>query len=503
MVYRQATERAGYLKERMKRIIVETPKKAKLVLIGNGMAGYKFCEKFVKYKLSKKYDLIVFGEEQYPAYDRVNLTNYFIVSSAEELFMAPVSWYAENKIVLRRGEQVIEISRSEKLVKTSNGQTESYDKLIFATGSNPFVPNINGLKLAGVFVYRTIDDLNKIKSYISSAKKALVIGGGILGLEAARALLQKKLSVSVIEISAQLMPRQLDTTAGKILLTSLNNLGLTVLFQKKIVSIEGEQTIKYVKFSDGSQEAADIVIISAGIIPRDELAKNAGLKIGHNGGIVVNDHTLTSDPNIYAIGECAFIGGRIWGLAAPCFEMADVLAARLSGIFKVFSGDVVFSKLKVVETSVVSFGDSIAEFESGESFIQSDEDAGIYRRINISEDKKRLIGGILIGDISGHANFLQIMRNKGRITVSAEELMANLSAASAPKIMELPDNTKICICEDVLKGEILDIIRTNHITRLEAVKQLTRAGTGCESCVCVLEELLHEYLDSKKIPEHE
>jgi nitrite reductase (NADH) large subunit len=481
----------------MKRIAVETPKKGKLILIGNGMAGYKFCEKFIKYKLNKKYDLIVFGEEQFPAYDRVNLTNYFIAASAEELFMAPVSWYAENKIILRRGEQVIEISRSEKWLKTSNGKTESYDKLIFATGSNPFVPNVGGQKLAGVFVYRTIDDLDKIKAYISSAKKAVVIGGGILGLEAARALLQKGLSISVIEIAAQIMPRQLDTTAGKILLTSLNKLGLKVSFQKEVAGIEGEQAVEYVKFSDGSQEAADIVIISAGIVPRDELAQSAGLKIGARGGIVVNDHTLTSDPHIYAIGECAFIGGRIWGLAAPCFEMADVLAARLSGVFKVFSGDVVFSKLKVVETSVVSFGDSIAEFEPGDSVIQSDEGAGIYRRINISKDKKRLTGGILIGDISGHANFLQIMRNKGRITVSPEELMANLSAASAPKIIHLPDNTKICMCEDVLKGEILNIIRANNITRLEVVKKMTRAGTGCETCVCVLEELLSEYLNGE------
>ncbi len=481
----------------MKRTVIEIPKKLKLVLIGNGMAGYKFCEKFIKYKLSKKYDLVVFGEEHYPAYDRVNLTSYFIKHSAEELYMAPFSWYAENKIALRKGEKVVEIAKSEKWIRTNNGVIEKYDKLILATGSFPFVPNVAGIKLKGVFVYRTIDDLDEIKSFIPVAKKAIVIGGGILGLEAARALLHEGLNISVVEISSQLMPRQLDIPAGKILLSSLNNLGLKVIFKKEITNFEGEQEVKYVKFSDGSQQDADMVIISAGIVPRDELAKNAGLKIGDKGGIVVNDHTLTSDPNIYAIGECALMHNRIWGLAAPCFEMADVLAARLSGIFKVFCGDVVFSKLKVVETDVVSFGDSLAPIESGDAFVQLDEVTGVYRRINISKDGKRLLGGILIGDISGHANFLQIMRNKGWLNITPKELIENLSGASGPKIMDLPDSTKICMCEDVSKGEILESIRNHNIKKLEVVKKMTKAGTGCESCICVVEELLHEYLNDK------
>ena len=479
----------------MKRTVIELPKKLKLVLIGNGMAGYKFCEKFIKYKLYKKYDMVVFGEEHYPAYDRVNLTSYFIKQSAEDLLMAPASWYAENKIVLRKGEMVVEISKSEKWIRTANGAIEKYDKLILATGSLPFVPNVSGTKLKGVFVYRTIDDLDKIKSFIPSSKKAIVIGGGILGLEAARALLQEGLKISVIEIAHQIMPRQLDLPASKLLLSSLHNLGLTILFQKEIVGFEGDQHVKTVRFSDGSHEEADLVIISAGIVARDELAKDAGLKIGDKGGIVVNDHTLTSDPSIYAIGECALMHNRIWGLAAPSFEMAEVLAARLSGIFKVFCGDVVFSKLKVIETDVVSFGDSLAPIESADAFVQLDEVAGVYRRINISTDGKRLLGGILIGNVSGYASFLQIMRNKGWINVPPKELIENLSAASGPKIMDLPDSTKICMCEDVSKGEILECIRTHDIKKLEGVKKMTRAGTGCESCVCVVEELLHEYLN--------
>jgi nitrite reductase (NADH) large subunit len=479
----------------MKRTVIELPKKLKLVLIGNGMAGYKFCEKFITYKLYKKYDMVVFGEEHYPAYDRVNLTSYFIKQSAEELLMAPASWYAENKIVLRKGETVVEISKSEKWIRTANGAIEKYDKLILATGSLPFVPNVSGTKLKGIFVYRTIDDLDKIKSFIPASKKAIVIGGGILGLEAARALLQEGLKISVIEIAHQIMPRQLDLPASKLLFSSLHNLGLTILFQKEIVGFEGDQHVKTVRFSDGSHEEADLVIISAGIVARDELAKDAGLKIGDKGGIVVNDHTLTSDTSIYAIGECALMHNRIWGLAAPSFEMAEVLAARLSGIFKVFCGDVVFSKLKVIETDVVSFGDSLAPIESADAFVQLDEVAGVYRRINISTDGKRLLGGILIGNVSGYASFLQIMRNKGWINVPPKELIENLSAASGPKIMDLPDSTKICMCEDVSKGEILECIRTHDIKKLEGVKKMTRAGTGCESCVCVVEELLHEYLN--------
>lgn len=478
----------------MKRTTAEVKKNLKLILVGNGMTSFKFCEKFLKYKLNRKYDLTVFGEEGYAAYDRVNLTKYFEVESEQELCLAPISWYGENKITLTLGDPIIEINREGKWVKSKSGCVASYDKLIFATGSSAFVPPIEGINLDGVFVYRTINDLQAIRQRLAKAKKAVVIGGGILGLEAARALLNAGIHTTVIEMAPHLMPRQLDAHAAAILKEKLKALGLHVQVNSQTKAITGNGKIESISFSDGSAIDADLLVISVGISPRDELAKAAGLKVGTRGGIEVNDYTLTSDENIYAIGECALALGKMWGLATPCFEMADVLASRLAGIYKAFSGDVLFTRLKILEVQVAYFGDGLGEKGLHDQVVYTDQDAGIYKRINISKDGKYILGGILLGDTSDYATLLQQTRNKTRINGRPEDLIGKRKADNSCKMLNWPDSTIICLCEQVSKGAILEAIENEHLMRLDQVKAATDAGTGCEGCTSILEEMLTRVL---------
>lgn len=475
----------------MKRTVIEAVKKKKLVLIGNGPAGFKFCEKFEKYRLGKQFDLIVYGEEHHPAYDRINLTSYFSEKTVEKLLLAPRSWYAQHKITLKTGQRVVAINRTENTITTSSGETESFDKLILATGSAPFVPPLENHALPGVFVYRTIEDLTAIQAYIRDGQKAVVIGGGILGLEAARALHQAGLPTTVLEIAPHLMPRQLDNEGAAVLQRQVERLGLSVQCGRQVYKVLGSEMVEGVECTDGSRIAADIIVISVGIRPRDELARACELEIGSGGGIVVNNYNLTSDENIYAIGECAFSAGKIWGLAAPCFEMAEVVAARLAKIYKVFRGHTLLTKLKVLEVKVLSFGDAQGE-QPHIPLIYSDPATGIYKRVNISPDAQYVLGGIMVGEDAGSSALLHMQRNRIRINGEPAALVDHKPGAKAERITDLPDGTVICLCEGVCKGDIVAEIRENNLTRLDEVKKCTNAGTGCESCTSLLEDLLTE-----------
>ncbi|RPD42593.1 FAD-dependent oxidoreductase [Chitinophaga barathri] len=470
----------------MKRTTIDPVKKKKLVLIGNGPSGFKFCEKFVKYRLGKQFDLVVYGEEKHPAYDRIHLTDFFAGRSAEKLYLATAAWYAQNKIILKTGQRVVEINREEKLLKTDTGETTSYDTLVLATGSVPFVPPIKNCDLPGVFLYRTLEDLHAIQAFIQKGQRAVVLGGGILGLEAARALMQEGLHTSIVETASHLMPRQLDTEGAAILRQQLETIGLHIHCSKQAKHISGEG----IECADGTFIPADIIVISAGIRPRDELARACGLNMGDAGGIVVNNYNLTSDENIFAIGECALSDGKIWGLAAPCFEMAEVVAARLGKIYKVFGGHLPLTKLKVIEVSVTSFGDALG-IQPHIALVNSE--AGAYKRINISPDGQYVLGGIFVGDTMGSARLFHMQRNRVKITGDPVALIT-FQAGSTETITSLPDNTVICLCEGVCKGAIVADIRENDLTRLDEVKRATGAGTGCESCTSLLEDLLNEIL---------
>lgn len=475
----------------MKRLVVPNEKKLQLVIIGNGMTAHKFCEKFVRYGLSRRYDLVIYGKEMHPAYDRVNLTKFF--TDGVNLSLAPISWYHENKLSLKTGEKVTHINPQEKWISTENDTIQSYDKLIIATGSLPYVPNIPGVNLPGVFVYRTIEDLKAIKNYLAHCRRALVIGGGILGLEAARALIGANLQTTVVERERRLMPKQLDDIASQILQSQIEKLGVTVMLNNTITSLVKNGRSINVTCANGDQISCDMVVISAGIIPCDDLAFTAGLQLGANGGIVVTNSMVTSDPDIYAIGECAVVYNRTWGLAAPCFEMADVLAARLANIFKVFRGGALFTKLKVLETKVAYIGDSLDTAENCDHLSEIDIEKGIYKRISISTDGKAIVGAILIGDISAYSVLLNMIRNRTRIHVNPLSLLRDTRVDQSKRVEALPDDAIICLCEAVPKKVIVDFILHNKSCCINSVKKHTHAGTGCESCLETLDEMLVAY----------
>ncbi|RZK25601.1 MAG: NAD(P)/FAD-dependent oxidoreductase, partial [Hymenobacter sp.] len=318
-----------------------------VVVIGNGMVGYKFCEKLLA--KSTAFNLVVFGEEPRVAYDRVHLSEYFGGKTADDLLMAPTQWYRDNGITLHLGDAVQEIDRTNQTVHSRSGLVQPYDYLVLATGSSAFVPDIPGVEKAGVMVYRTIEDLDEIKAYAATARHGAVLGGGLLGLEAAKALLDLGVAdAHVVEFAPRLMPRQIDAAGSAMLQSKLEALGLKIHLNKATSSIVGEGKIESLHFGDGSILEVDMLVISAGIRPRDELAKLAGLEVGMRGGIMVNDNMQTSDQRIFAIGECALHGGMIYGLVAPGYDMAEVVVSQLQQGARAFTGYDMSSKLKLI-----------------------------------------------------------------------------------------------------------------------------------------------------------
>jgi len=369
-------------------------KKPTIIVVGNGMVGYKFCEKLVT--RSSDFNIIVFGEEPRHAYDRVHLSEYFNGKSADDLSLSAFSWYEENGIKLHLGDPIQEINRLDKTVHSLAGITFKYDYLLLATGSAPFVPNIPGVEKDGVFVYRTIEDLELMKSYASTVKTGAVMGGGLLGLEAAKALMDLGITnTHVIEFAPRLMPRQIDSAGSIMLQSKLKELGLTIHLNKSTSHIGGEHKIDALHFNDESVLAIDMLVISAGIRPRDELAKLSGLQVGTRGGIMVNEKMQTSDEDIYAIGECALYEGMIYGLVAPGYEMADIVVNQLTNGSKMFYGYDMSTKLKLIGVDVASFGDAFITEPDCRTIVFEDTHKGVYKRINISTDGKQLLGGIL------------------------------------------------------------------------------------------------------------
>jgi len=463
-----------------------------IVVAGNGMVGYKFCEKLLS--KTNEYRIVVFGEEPRPAYDRVHLSEYFNGKTAEDLAMSPLEWYAENNIELHLNDIVQEINRNDKTVHSLKGIIQSYDYLILATGSSAFVPDIPGIEKEGVFIYRTIEDLDLIRTYADHAKSGAVMGGGLLGLEAAKALIDLGIKEThVIEFAPRLMPRQIDQPGSSILQMKLKNLGLNIHLNKSTARIAGEEKISALEFTDESALPIDMLVISAGIRPRDELAKLCGLEVGTRGGIVVNDFMQTSDENIFAIGECALHSGMIYGLVAPGYEMAEVVVSKLSKTDKSFSGFDMSTKLKLIGIDVASFGDPFITEPDCKVIHLEDTNKGIYKRINISNDGSSLLGGILIGDADDYNILLQNVKNKIALPANPEDLILgarNGAANEGSGVMSLPEDAMICSCESVSKGAICDAVKLNNITTLDGIKKCTKAGTCCGGCVPLVKDLI-------------
>ncbi|MEJ5350933.1 MAG: nitrite reductase large subunit NirB [Melioribacteraceae bacterium] len=470
--------------------------KMKIIVVGNGMVGYKFCEKLIEKVGNAYFDIIVFGEEPRIAYDRVHLTDYFKDRNEDKLILAPIQWYRENNIIIHINNPVVSINTKLKKVKSKNGLELNYDKLILATGSSPFIPSIKNREKEGVFVYRTIDDLNNIINYSKNAKTGAVLGGGLLGLEAAKALLDLNLETHIIEHSPRLLPRQVDNEGGKILNSKIESMGIKVHLNKSAKEIAGNNKIEKIIFADETYLETDILIISAGIRPRDELARQAGLLVGDKGGIVVNNFLQTSDPDIYAIGECALHNNTIYGLVAPGYEMAEVVVSHLTDGNKEFIGFDMSTKLKLIGAEVASFGDALGKSEH-HSIVYKNHNKGLYKRINISSDGKYLLGGILIGDTKDYNKLLQIYKNKLILPVNSEELIFDNVSANNEKgfgVSSLPDDAIICSCENVSKGKICNVIKENNLSDISSIKKITKAGTGCGGCTSMLTDLLNNTL---------
>ena len=465
--------------------------KPTIIVVGNGMVGYKFCEKLVA--KSSAFNIIVFGEEPRRAYDRVHLSEYFAGKSADDLSMSSASWYADHDIQLHLDDPIQEINRANKTIHSLKGITLGYDYLVLAAGSSAFVPDIPGIEKEGVFVYRTIEDLELIKAYAINAKNGAVMGGGLLGLEAAKALIDLGIKQThVIEFAPRLMPRQIDTAGSAMLQSKLSALGLNIHLNKSTACIAGDHKIEALQFNDDTLLAVDMLVISAGIRPRDELAKLAGLQVGTRGGIMVNERMQTSDDAIFAIGECALYDNMIYGLVAPGYEMAEVVVAQLIGTDKAFHSFDMSTKLKLIGVDVASFGDAFIAEPACRTIVFEDTHKGVYKRINISNDGKLLLGGILVGDADAYNILLQTVNNKIALPPNPEDMILGLRGGEQSEgagVMSLPDDALICSCEAVSKGTICGVVN-DGATSLDTIKKCTRAGTGCGGCMPMVKDLL-------------
>lgn len=466
-----------------------------LVVVGNGMVGHKFCEALVARGLNRSHRVEVFGEEPRPAYNRVNLTQYFSGSGVEELSLGNLGWYREKDIGIHLGDPIVAIKRQQRLVVSRSGVRHPYDQVVLATGSAPFVPPLEGVDKEGVFTYRTIEDLEAIAAWAKHSSRAAVVGGGLLGLEAAKALVDLGLETVVVEHNDRLMPRQLDGSASGLLVSRIEALGVRVMLDQATDRISGNGRVEAIHFRDGSLVEVDLLVISAGIRPRDELARQCGLQIGARGGVVVDDLLATSDPAICAIGEVALHRDLVYGLVAPGYEMAEVLAARLAGEPKVFARGDLSAKLKLMGVEVASFGDAFGAAPDSRGLFYKDELAGVYKRLTLSGDGRKLLGGMLVGDTSGYSQFHLLMKNRAPLPADPAELIGGARQGSDQgfSAAELPDSTQICSCNGVLK-EALVLAIQGGCGKVEELKKCTRAGTGCGGCLPLVADILQAAL---------
>ncbi|TDS18555.1 nitrite reductase (NADH) large subunit [Maribacter caenipelagi] len=475
-----------------------------ILVVGNGMVGYKFCEKFVAKEESKQFKLIVFGEEPRPAYDRVHLSEFFENQDAKALEMAPAEWYAENGIDLIVDERVADINRTNKSITTAKDREFSYDYLVLATGSSAFVPPIKGVEKEGVFVYRTIEDLEGMLAYAAKLKaknpnaKAAVLGGGLLGLEAGKAVMDMGLEPHIVEFAPKLMPRQLDSRSSQVLQLKLESIGLNIHLSKATNQILGDDGyITGMEFGEDDVLDVEMLVISAGIRPRDELGKNSGLEVGVRGGIVVDNKMQTSDSNIYAIGEIALYNQMIYGLVAPGYDMAGIAVEQIIGKTEALMPAAIdmSTKLKLIGVDVASFGEPFMPATKGHSIIFENKTQHLYKRINVSLDGKKLLGGILVGDASDYSMLHQIYLNGMPIPEDASQLILPASEGSAfGSAMDLPDDAVICSCEAVTKGNVCCSVLEDGNETMKSVAKATKATTGCGGCKPMVADLIKESL---------
>jgi len=467
---------------------ISTSIKQKIVVVGNGMVGHHFVEQLSQ---SDEFDITVLSAESRLAYDRVHLSEYFGGKTAEDLALTTPENYLALGVNFKLDAKVNLIDKGGKVVTTENGDTYAYDKLVLATGSYPFVPPIPGNEREHCLVYRTIDDLDAIQASANKGKIGVVVGGGLLGLEAANALKQLGLETHVVEFAPQLMGVQLDKSGGQLLRSMIEDLGVTVHTQKATnIITDGQSSVHRMEFADGSHLETDLILFSAGIRPFDNLAREFDLAIGERGGIVVDNYCKTSDENIYAIGECALWNNFIYGLVAPGYNMAKAAASHITGGELQFTGADMSTKLKLMGVEVGSIGDAHAKTAGAQCYTYENQPDNIYKKIVVSQDGKTLLGAVLVGDSSEYDSLLQYALNGIELPKSPDALILPSSSGEKPTlgVDALPDSATICSCLNVTKGDIIAAINCGAIDVGE-VKSSTKASTGCGGCTALLKNV--------------
>lgn len=478
--------------------------KMKLVVIGNGMAGMRTVEELLKIA-PDVYDITVFGDEPYPNYNRIMLSPVLAnEQTIDDIILNTLEWYAENNIALYTSARINKIDRKNRIVYTEDGTSAEYDRLLIATGSKPFMPPISGIELDGVLGYRDIKDTNDMIAASKKYKKAVVIGGGLLGLEAANGLKIQGMDVTVVHKNDWLLERQLDKTAGQMLQKNLEAKGLKFLLKKNTEQVIGNELgrVKAVRFIDGQEVEADLLVVSIGIRPNFSLAESAGIYC--NKGIVVNDTMQTYDPRIYAVGECVAHRGITYGLVAPLFEMAKVCANHLAnyGIGQ-YKGSVTSTKLKVTGIDLFSAGD-FSGGDDTEEIVLHDAVGGVYKKLVIKNDK--IIGSVLFGDTADGAWYFQMLRDGKAIHEIRDHLMfgqdslGNTGHAGNDKAATMTNEMEVCGCNGVCKGTIVKAIQDQGLFTIDDVKKQTKAGSSCGSCVGLVEQILASTLGGAYAP---
>ncbi|WP_022980115.1 nitrite reductase large subunit NirB [Ideonella sp. B508-1] len=465
----------------------------KIVVAGHGMVGHQFLQSLAETGLTDA-QVTVLCEEARPAYDRVHLSEFFTGKSAQDLSLVEPGFFERTGFDLRLAARAASVDRRARTVTTADGEVLPYDVLVLATGSVPFVPPIAGRERPNCFVYRTIDDLEAMQAASAKAQRGVVVGGGLLGLECAKALRDLGLETHVVEFAPRLMAVQVDESGGRILREKIEALGVHVHTRRSTTQItDGAEHRHRMVFEDGSHLETDLIVFSAGIRPRDELARQCVLAIGPRGGVVIDEHCRSSDPHVYAIGECASWNEQTFGLVAPGYEMARVAARHIAGeASAAFAGADMSTKLKLMGVDVASIGDAHGQTPHCRSFSFTDELNGIYKKIVVSEDGRQLLGAVLVGDAAEYGTLLQMALNGIALPEHPEALILPASDGQAKAglgVDALPDSAQICSCNNVSKGQIAEAV-AGGATTIAALKAGCKAGATCGGCVPLVTQVM-------------
>ncbi|GAA6118272.1 nitrite reductase large subunit NirB [Acidovorax sp. FG27] len=464
----------------------------KIIVVGHGMVGHKLLEELEQLKVAA--EVTVLCEEPRPAYDRVHLSEFFSGKTAEELSVVEPGFFERSGFTLRLAARAASIERRNNTVTTLDGEVLHYDKLILATGSVPFVPQVPGRDRPHCFVYRTIEDLEGMKASGAHSKTGVVVGGGLLGLECAKALRDLGLEAHVVEFAPRLMTVQVDDGGGRVLRSKIEALGVQVHTSRNTVEITHGATARHrMVFADGTHLETDMIVFSAGIRPRDELARQCALALGPRGGVAVDDHCRSSDRDIYAIGECASWNEQLFGLVAPGYDMARVVARHIAGqADAAFAGADMSTKLKLMGVDVASIGDAQGKTPHCRSYQYIDERKQIYKKIVVSDDGKTLLGAVLVGNADEYGTLLQMALNGIALPEEPEFLILPSSDGKAKPglgVEALPDTAQICSCNNVSKGQICAAVGEGACSIAE-MKACTKAGATCGGCVPLVTQVM-------------